>query len=378
VSAISHAGGFVEQIQTAVPGRHVASGQRHDQANPRAKAPELVGSSNETGSRGALFVHIGLYKTGTTSLQTFLIRNAQALSAAGVWYPLIGRQGGPSHLNLKLELGSESRFDSALGTWDDVIAGVPDLRKTVVSSEDLGLVPRDKVELLAKRLRGIDTWILVYLKRQDALVQSWYSQMCKDGRTSLTFNEFLEAREGDRTYRFYDLLQPWADGFGADRIKVRPLENGQLAGGNLFSDFLAAIDAPANMVDRLTTVPSLNRSLSPRGLAVVRSIHQLRLSAGVFDQKEFARWVGGPVAQADALTYPQPKRGSLMSGADADKFLSYFAEQNARVARTYLGRSDGVLFTESPDISREATSIDVENLGVDELLQLLDRVLTPK
>jgi len=45
-----------------------------------------------------LYIHIGLHKTGTTSIQNFLTLNENILSKKGYLYPATGRKGQAQHL----------------------------------------------------------------------------------------------------------------------------------------------------------------------------------------------------------------------------------------------------------------------------------------
>jgi hypothetical protein len=86
-----------------------------------------------------VFVHCGLAKTGTTSLQNYLALCAAELGSLGFEYPRIGFDpvANAQH-NLALDLLGRRRFDPALGTIADFLAF---LRRTelgpdiVISSE---------------------------------------------------------------------------------------------------------------------------------------------------------------------------------------------------------------------------------------------------
>lgn len=58
-----------------------------------------------------IFIHIGLHKTGTTALQTFLAANEEAFNQAGVYFPKATR-------DKKVE--ANHSFKTLVGTFEQL------------------------------------------------------------------------------------------------------------------------------------------------------------------------------------------------------------------------------------------------------------------
>lgn len=137
------------------------------------------------------WIHIGFGKTGTTTIQRFLSLNRKHLSELGVLYPALRGKKVPHH-NLVHDLGRPARFNAEFGTWKDVGALVrrhPE-HSILLSSESFQSLPASAIGQIQAHLRGRAVKIIVYLRRQSDLAESWYLQALKTGRTELPFDRF--------------------------------------------------------------------------------------------------------------------------------------------------------------------------------------------
>ena len=123
----------------------------------------------------ALYLHIGLHKTGTNSLQRFLLENRSLLLEAGL---SLGRYQDPvsgTHhpILAALENEPEAVFDR--------IAEAPGAR-LLISAEDLSWKIRPSESAAAIRgaaLRHFDPHVVIFLRRQDFLKESVYAEIVK-------------------------------------------------------------------------------------------------------------------------------------------------------------------------------------------------------
>ena len=69
-----------------------------------------------------IFLHIGLHKTGSTTIQAFLKKNQSILLEHGYFFPQTGLRneyyGG--HHNLAWLLMNLEKADSNMGTWEEL------------------------------------------------------------------------------------------------------------------------------------------------------------------------------------------------------------------------------------------------------------------
>lgn len=102
-----------------------------------------------------IVIHIGLRKSGSTTLQDFLSANEMALRATGVEYPLLGRGRGrlsrTAHQNLQCQLRRRRRlFDPAAGTIEDMADywRRAEAHTLILSCEGFEECPTDEAERL--------------------------------------------------------------------------------------------------------------------------------------------------------------------------------------------------------------------------------------
>jgi hypothetical protein len=208
-----------------------------------------------------LLLHIGLWKTGSTTLQYFLNTNAAALADAGALYPTIGRGTLDSHAPLANAL-VRARHRRLPVVWRDLLNFLDEhgTRPVIVSSEFLGeeLEPSDIMKL-AESLAGRDVRVVAYVRDFARLVVSAYAQSTKRGDNLASFDSYFDAYIAEGRLGIFDMIAPWADAFGWERLRVRSLDRGSLLQGDLIRDFLSVADLsledlacvdPASMVPR--------------------------------------------------------------------------------------------------------------------------------
>ena len=238
-------------------------------------------------------VHIGLPKAGSTTIQSFLHANAPALAAQGFAY----RRQNAGDVCQREYLSVIFR-DTGLRFADplqNLAAGTPDAAATTAralaferwldgalarASGDTWLISN---EFLSARFlgeagsRAFHDWAsarfdgvryVLYLRRQDDWLASYYSQCLRDG-----LSESFDACAARVPARDYDaLVALWERVAGADALEVRLLERGALAGGDLVADYCAATGIDATGLSR---PPARNLSLSRRSARALRGWNAL-------------------------------------------------------------------------------------------------------
>jgi len=136
-----------------------------------------------------LLLHIGPYKTGSSSIQEFLSSKYTQLVSAGVLYPKSGRyssngklQRGHTPLFHAMRLKDTERFQSQLDALSvEIRLAKP--TKVILSSEVVSREnqAQDFYDLISQNLPGKSKELLLYVRRQDDLLLSRYSQRVKSG-----------------------------------------------------------------------------------------------------------------------------------------------------------------------------------------------------
>ena len=324
-------------------------------------------------------LHIGMGKTGTSSLQEWCGRNRPVLAEHGVLYPRT--PGRFRHVRLGLMTTPLADLHK-MPAWVRMNRNDPEAFQAEVRAEALAEIRsaglprvlfsnegfygsseeavagvRDFLSSFASTVR-----VVVYLRRQDDHLLSRYQQRIKVGAT-----ERLASRlDVDLTdlYDYAARLSLWQRVVEPTELVVRPFEREQFVGGSLNQDFLAAagISVPA---DALASLPRTNESLDADAVEFLRIFNLFRVEEkgatdGQIDNRDL-------VARLSARGATGPTLG--LADDLLDPFLARWADANATVARTWLGRPDGVLFTSAKRSSNVTTE---QRLPLDRLPDLLE------
>jgi hypothetical protein len=187
-----------------------------------------------------IHLHIGLNKTGTSSLQDFFRMNAQALwDEAGLCYPQAGRDGGPAHHALSkwlkspkgIEAGAEAPMVAAL------LGELREAQSAVISSEDFHTHGPRSIEQLARLLAGHRVRVYLYVREHVAYLSSWYQQNVQATHLSCAFDTFCYFTRKPLA----KIADQWAKAFGPGNVELALYERPLLAGGDIVQDFAARI-----------------------------------------------------------------------------------------------------------------------------------------
>lgn len=190
-----------------------------------------------------VLLHIGLPKTGTTSIQYALTESRERIQLSGVWYPKAGISGGThGHHALAWAL-----YDGDYDFAERLLASMMEesvlcnAAMMVISSERFSFLDNDGVEWLGTRLG--DAGIVIYLRNPRDFLESLLSQRIKHStprrkKWSGTVQEFLE--ENLSLCDYFALCSRWASVFGWRSLDIRVYDELK-SGGRLLPDFAEVI-----------------------------------------------------------------------------------------------------------------------------------------
>lgn len=307
-----------------------------------------------------LFLHIGTPKTGTTSLQQFLFQNNKTLETFGFSFPTfplsfpnIRQQRNGRFLIARFftqndvrDYEKEHEIENTgyqllleqLSRYDNVILSEESIWHACDHKENFWW----NLDKILKK-NGHNLKIIVYLRRQDLFVQSYWLHKVREQET-LTFQEYISKKK----YKFchldyYEHLENIAFYVGKENIIVRVYENQQYEGNDhsIFSDFLHILNIP--MTEQFK-VPSLlyNTSIDP----ICAETKRLLNNMPEFSEKNYIwlnrlRDLSQDNKEAERFFVP-----SLFTKEELDAFYCNFEEGNKKIAQEYLHRLDGNLFQE--------------------------------
>lgn len=317
------------------------------------------------------FLHIGIHKTGSSSIQRFLARNLERLENAGYGLFVAGKKtsGHVGRLGREITDGKTMQTGKVMPRFVRFLAKTP-CEHQIASSERLEGLAQPEAALLRQLIGDRPIRLIVYLRRQEDAIESAYLEHLKRGYSSSSFDEwfgeFVETPRRNRDFLRFDyeaLLRRWkAAGF--DDVQVRRYERSQLKNGDVIDDFLQAIGMPDAVSSCFERIAALNLSLSARHAPLVRDL--LRAHPALSRVENYRRLK--PLTDALIATMPAERR-SLLSEAQLYRCEELFAESNARVARDWFG--EPTLF---PAVSRPPM-MDASPLRHEEVVQIVDLLL---
>jgi hypothetical protein len=277
-------------------------------------------------------LHIGLNKTGSTSIQRVLGTNRRELRDRGFYYPAITEGTVPQNLH---RLGPGVRIDRF---WEELaieIAAVPQDGSTVIlSAEQCARALRDPAEVAALHARLADHFtnirIVLYLRRQDQHAASMFAQRLRTGHVAPP--DLAAIGESMAPLHDYNaLLTKWAAVFGEAAMIPRIYARDCLPGGDVVRDFLelCGLD-PAWVAERsdLQTNPSMNLEGQVFLLGIRRWL-QLQSGGARIEPTEWA-------TLSAVATRCCPGRGWRPDRAEAAAYLAEFADSNEAVRRRWF------------------------------------------
>ena len=334
-----------------------------------------------------LYLHIGTPKTGTTAIQNFLPLNRKLLEEQGFCYPdfgyryngvnkyrnahfLVHRKSSPSESVAETRKAEDERFFEGLDRIKELSKIYPNI---IMSDENIwnGYINREnfwQTLNCALSERGIDLRVIVYLRRQDLVVESYYAQRVKI-KVNDSFQDYLDSEDIDYfKLDYYSQLKEIEQSVGKENIIVRVYEKKQFEGnGNtLISDFLKVLGLELD--ERYVSSDIVvNTSLHGKFLEVKRILNEIdcfqtrnNFAVGYLKtaQEEYEKSNG--VSPSNFFAYEK-----------RIDFLKEYNEGNAAVAKEFLKRENGILFT-----NKIAKNYDIsENYSLEELVLICGRML---
>ena len=311
-------------------------------------------------------IHIGAPKTGTTLLQRVLFENRDVLARHDMLYPDVSLRGYGHHdLAFLLGGGYPAWATPQDRSLDDLTKDLERLARNhqgslLFSSEDFYLCanPEALYDLLSRTgaFKGRDCSVIVYVRRQDEAHESWYNQTIKAQGYTHDLDECVRAFHELWDYR--KQLARWSSVFGKDALVVRPYEESEYVGGSLLADFLSILRLPIN--EFVVTKERVNTKLNADLLEFQRILNKLPLS--VQQKRRFHHQL------IDLSTRTEQSglfdESPLIDAARRRTILADYAEGNAEVATSYLGRNQ--LFSDtisSTPLAKTERGLTVEKLG---------------
>ena len=214
-----------------------------------------------------LILHIGQQKTGSTSLQNFLLSNRDHLyQRYGFLYPQPIK--GRKHKSLLHWLKGD-RSDEELHDM------IPDHQGLAcLSDENLYNIPREKIQRLYALLKPhFDRIEIIYfLRRQDRHVISHYQQKVR-GIYASSFKNFIEDDKTRLYYDYYSTYLKWESIFGAN-INIYPYSKDDDI-RRVFLRYVVADQVDWTLLIKEETAGHKNQGIDRRGIELLKILNKI-------------------------------------------------------------------------------------------------------
>jgi len=328
------------------------------------------------------FLHIGMEKTGTTSVQTFCNQNRKQLANLGYYYSHC--MGRDNHVNLivysrdddktdnqrKRALArtgySLDKFRSSLSNQFEIEANERQEPYLLLSNEHLQSRLTNKKEkrrlkkLVSRVAKQID--IFLYIRRQDLVAVSLFGTRLLSGSISKLTNILPTIDSNSALPYFYNYLriyEEYAEIFSSNRVHIRIFDNDLLKSRDIRFDFLDWIGI--RNLEEFIFGPWQNESISKTAQFFMARMNSLN---PVFHDTK-PNPLRGEIDKRVSQLFPG--KGWQVPKAKALEFYNHFKESNLTLFKKaclpYSNFNED--FSEYPDqVEAEIIPQDVADVGI--------------
>lgn len=251
-----------------------------------------------------LYLHIGHFKTGTTSIQSTFRENAALLARHGVFYFAEHRNHHP--IARTMHRASWKKSDQRITDEFVAKAKASELPTALVSSETLQRLERKEIENCLQILRTVArrVSVVLYVRHPVALATSAAHQGVRMGRP------LAEIERSPRALALKSLITDWREVAGPENLIVRPFARPMLRNGDVIDDLLEVIgasDAAASMARS-----QVNEALSVLGIHLLERAHR-KAGPGTlpYDVVRVFDAIGGPKYVLPAESQEKVRQASV-------------------------------------------------------------------
>lgn len=291
-----------------------------------------------------VYMHIGLHKTGTSSIQMAIWQNREILNEAGIFMPESGTVGPVRiHYNIAWFLTKDPRYLKHRGTHLDLVKEIDKSsnKKFLISSEDLCLLKDESIgELRESFGDNLVVKIIIYLRDPERWIISRWIQLVSSGYETKNLSEYVSAF-CTRPQLYIDLVNRWGRFFGRENLIIRSY-NDVIHSKGLLDDFWWILNIPNKHKKHLTVPENQNVSISYRLVELIRKIsiridsdlRHLKYASSVDAFYKLLRQFESSLRTKYEKTTPK------MSAEDRELVDKVYGPGNKLIAREFFGREE--------------------------------------
>jgi len=297
-------------------------------------------------------LHIGMHKTGTSSIQSFLsINYEEILEENDVLYVKSGRDTDAKHMHAghhRLAWSTVERYADRKNrnltnkTWDEALEEIEakNPKKAIISSEFFWPAKRGEINEIKDVLGGKKVKVLIYVRNQASIAKSFYKQIVKSEEYFKSIKNMVKKRAWYFDYE--KVLKKWTEVFGPKNTDIRIYDR---VDGDIVEDFAEAIGietegrrepvqnvSPPDCVVHLLRVVNAAQRIAPSPCKWL--FHRARRN--IVAQRQ----PGKKLSEIMCPILPS----HIMSSSDRDWFREETKEMRARFLEEYVAPEDYHLF----------------------------------
>lgn len=272
-----------------------------------------------------LIIHMGVHRTGTTTLQSVLKKNKGILRSHGILYPSLF--GLPDHVKIPWWIKSgKVKFEeivTSIKKQEEVFT-----ETIILSAEDFCIL--DDFSFLNELKLSYNVKVVLYLKEQSSWLESWYNQHIKwpwSNKFSTATPEFFLDNIEDFNWIDYQLLiNRILNNLDKDKLHLRVVQSGEVKDTTRdFMDFVGLCTA------RLHPYTHSNESLSKGALEIIRRLDLMNVSAGERTKL---------IEAVKKINIPGDENKIIFDDSQIFYIRDFFFESNSNVAKVFFDREE--------------------------------------
>lgn len=274
-----------------------------------------------------LTLHIGVPKTGSTTLQATLLENWDVLRRYSCDYISAPQSAGIGRHNLAWEYTGDARFKPTDGTWEEARRHIDGSSSPhfLYSSEVLSRLSPEAIRQTRSITAGLGVRVVMFVRNHIDLLESWWAT-----RPWRDLEAWLEVSLERPSLNFYATYVPWAETFGEENVAVIPYET--------TNDVVEAFFRAAGMDEVLPELQPVAKrskvSLHPHFSLILEEIGRvLGADADEDDLRRLREFLTDEAMREGML---RPPRGSVLGPRAAeilDRFSDDVRQLHERVVR---------------------------------------------
>ncbi|MDO6815020.1 hypothetical protein [Cobetia amphilecti] len=217
-----------------------------------------------------LYIHIGMHKTGSSSIQISLKKNNQNLLAKDWEFLYCTKNGNGSDL-IDFKDSSGNLDVNITDKFFDLISN-SNKQSCIISAEHLFLITDDSIvnELRKVAYNSFEkVYIVVYLRRQDKIALSFKNQAARVQTANQLPSSIIMGHEASPLpilnkdvldyLSYYSKMELWSRVFGQDNLIIKEYERNELENHDICCDFYKTLNIPVDPI-KVNTNSSVSRN----------------------------------------------------------------------------------------------------------------------